>query len=324
METESDIRREKTMTMTSYPARYHKTRYGFEAEFPDIPHSHACGRTLGELRQNAAEVLTDILNDYLTDGEELPKPTEITGKKILLIEADLDILQQHIPTSSDNDFEELLASVRAVDPEARYIGLLALRSTRRKRAREAMITLLSDTSDRVRAGAVLGILGQGAVEAVPDLKKMLSDSDAFVRVVTIMALCDLDLSSGPLIAPLLNDSDERVRSYACTALAGLHYRDAIPSMRTLLNDPDTMVRAGACYALGRLGDTASESKLMEATDDSDISVRYEAARALFSLGHPKGREVLEEIIARKESPGFIKTRCFLSTVRYILKGNPED
>ncbi|MGV8122843.1 MAG: type II toxin-antitoxin system HicB family antitoxin [Candidatus Xenobiia bacterium LiM19] len=56
--------------MTSYPARYNKIMSGYEAEFIDIPHAYALGKTLRELRKNAGEVLTEVLNDYLLDGEE--------------------------------------------------------------------------------------------------------------------------------------------------------------------------------------------------------------------------------------------------------------
>jgi len=308
--------------MTPYPARYRKTMDGYEAEFIDIPQAYAFGKTLRALKEYAGEVLASILNDYLLDGEELPKPSEVKGGKFLWIEPHPLTSEQCCQHSSDSDFEELLTALYSGDPRMRENALLTLRRTRRKRAREAMISMLSDLSARVRAGAVLGIVEQGTIEAVPVLRTMLTDSDAFVRHITITALCWLDPSSGPLIEPLLNDPDRRVRSMACMSLAQLNYSDAIPEIRALLNDPDTGVRSGACYALGKLGDTASEEELVKATDDSDVSVRYEAARALFSLGHPKGRLVLEEIIERKESPGFIKTRPFLRTVRYVLAGNP--
>ncbi|MHC9543344.1 MAG: HEAT repeat domain-containing protein [Vulcanimicrobiota bacterium] len=307
--------------MTPYPARYNKIMSGYEAEFIDIPHAYAFGKTLRELREYAGEVLASIFNDYLLDGEELPKPSEAKGGKILWIEPHSLTQEQCCQHSSDSDFEELLTALHSGDPRIRENALLTLRRTRRKRAREAMISMLSDLSARVRAGAVLGVVEQGTIEAVPVLRTMLSDSDGLVRVFSIMALSDFDPSSGPLIEPLLNDHDRRVRSMACMSLAQLNHSDAIPEIRALLNDPDTGVRSGACYALGKLGDTESTENLVKATDDSDVSVRYEAARALFSLGHPEGRKVLEEIIERKESPGFIKTRPFLRTVRYVLAGN---
>jgi len=87
-----------------------------------------------------------------------------------------------------------------------------------------------------------------------------------------------------------------------------------------LADAEPGVRAQAARALRVLEDRDSYDALMQvATADADVSARYEASRALYGLGHPRGRELLEGILERRESPDFIKRDAFLSDVRRTLE-----
>ncbi|MDQ7827213.1 MAG: HEAT repeat domain-containing protein, partial [Candidatus Eremiobacteraeota bacterium] len=142
----------------------------------------------------------------------------------------------------------------------------------------------------------------------------------FQESVSNLLTCS-DPTAGPVFLQALNDPSHRVRSIACISIGNISYKPAIPVLKRLISDPEPDVRASACCALGEMDDTASEHELLKAATDNEVNVRYEAARALLRIGNPKGCLVLEEMLAKKESPWYLKQRDFFKEVRHVLKGD---
>lgn len=227
---------------------------------------------------------------------------------------------QNVKKSTRREFEEMEHQLYSSDSDVRLRGIRMLARYRRKEAREKLTGLLSDSDVRVRCAAILGVLKQKAREAIPALRELIHDPDDDVKWFAIHALGELDDSSGSLIFRMLEDVSSRVRITACHAIGQLAYTPALPSVRVLMTDPDPAVRAQACWTLGAMGDHASEEYLLKAGEDNEVNVRFEAGGALLKLGNHHGRVILEDILAKKEAPDFIKVTYFLRTVRRILAG----
>ncbi|MFH0889435.1 MAG: HEAT repeat domain-containing protein [Planctomycetota bacterium] len=82
-----------------------------------------------------------------------------------------------------------------------------------------IIKLLSDSDARVRKGAIWVLGKSQAKEAVPEIIRLLSDSDAGVRRIAINALWELQAKETiPEAIKLLSDSDAEVRGSAIWVL----------------------------------------------------------------------------------------------------------
>jgi cyclophilin family peptidyl-prolyl cis-trans isomerase len=90
---------------------------------------------------------------------------------------------------------------------------------------------------------------------VPDLVRLLADSEARIRRRAALAVGRVGLSDGvePLIA-LLQDGDPEVRQMAAFALGLIGQARARDSLVTLLDDPSPLVQGSAAEALGLIGD----------------------------------------------------------------------
>lgn len=217
-------------------------------------------------------------------------------------------------------FDELLTWLKSDDPALRIKALRNLRSHRSKRARKAMLEALNDESTYIRCIAMVELVSQRIMEASVAARRFISDPDGHIRYTAAYALGDLDPTSGPILLSILDDPFERVRSMACISLGNIDYKPAASALRQLVSDPDPNVRASACWALGEMEDMVSENTLLRALTDDDINVRYEASNALVRIGNLNGRLSLEDMLAKKESPSFIKPREFLKVIRRVLEG----
>jgi len=72
--------------MIKYPARYRQDGDFLFAKFIDIPEAYTQGETMKELRDNAKDALSLIIEDYLDDNQRIPDPSEVSGDDIIWIE----------------------------------------------------------------------------------------------------------------------------------------------------------------------------------------------------------------------------------------------
>ena len=172
--------------------------------------------------------------------------------------------------------------------------------------RDALLGMLTDTDDAVRAGAA-GALGRAATEpAVRDaLLSMLTDTDNTVRYLAVIAL------SGAATEPavrdallgMLTDTDNTVRYFAVNALSGAATEPAVrDALLSMLTDTDNTVRYFAVNALsGAATEPAVRDALLSMLTDTDYTVRYFAVNALSGAAtEPAVRDALLSMLSHSD------------------------
>lgn len=172
----------------------------------------------------------------------------------------------------------LLPAVDDPHPSVRYAAILSLGELGAGEATEAVALRLDDGEPLVREAAAiaLGDIGAALVEAAEPVEAAWA------------ALAEATRTGAP-----------EVRFQAIASLAQISSERAVPLVRPLLDDGDAKVRAQAAAALGDARDAASAEALAARLTDVP-EVRHEAALALARLGDGRGREPLVEALAHAE------------------------
>ena len=169
-----------------------------------------------------------------------------------------------------------------------------------QRAVAALRAALKDTSPRVRSAAAssLGDIGYPAKEAVPDLMKLLRESDDVVRTNAPAAIYVIAREAEGKSVPgapeavkellkALADSDGTVRTHSVGGLVALAPNDEEVMRRvvTMLKDPDMNVRMQTLESLAKLGAKAKkyESQIRRLLHDPENGVQEQAKRTLRTI-----------------------------------------
>ncbi len=151
----------------------------------------------------------------------------------------------------------------------------------------APIAALSNDDDAVRASAAdeLGLLGQSATEAIPQLIQALRDGYEPVRLNAAYALGTIGEPAVPQLIETLGDENGPTRRMAAYALAAVG-APAVPALSEALQHTEDAVRTEAAYALAQIGDAAEPAipALMERTKDACAEVRRYLADAFGGIG----------------------------------------
>jgi len=232
--------------------------------------------------------------------------------------------------TDDERAQALPALVRAADdphPSVRYAALLSLGEQEAFAHAGAVTGRLGDGEPLVREAAAiaLGQLGAAAREAgavaeanaaFDALSEALGATANELRFQALASLVEIDPErAAPLVRPLVDDRDKKVRAQACAALGDAVdpsasdaplVRDALAAR---LDDADE-VRFEAALALARLRDRRGVLPLVEALRQSGRA--YDAASALAGLG-VGGDDMLRGVLVREMSRFFgdalVKVRC---------------
>ncbi len=151
---------------------------------------------------------------------------------------------------------DLLEGLRSKDSSIMYECLIALQKIRDPEAGRHITYLVRDLDERVQVAAIetVGLLGN--LEALPELKRVLSQT-----------------------------TSRRVRRAALTAIAMLPDPSNRTLLRNFLRDRDSELREAAAEGLGRISDPEDLPVLTEAySRESNSSARLSAAFALVMLG----------------------------------------
>jgi HEAT repeat protein len=135
-----------------------------------------------------------------------------------------------------------------------------------------------DAKVRYRAAQTLAELGPLAKFAAPELRELLKDKNAYVRVKAAEALWKIEKTPAPVLLPVLldalKDKEAGVRALAppVVALLGTKAKPALPLLVQLLRDKELDVKLSAIAALGELGPVAKESvkDLLALTADKEF------------------------------------------------------
>jgi HEAT repeat protein len=211
--------------------------------------------------------------------------------------------------------EAAIRDVASKDPRSRGAAAEALGDAKdddRSRARDALMTLASDTEADVRFAALAGLgrIGDGA--ALEAVLSRFDDEHPMVREVAVIAAAQLrDARALPRIRRALHDAHAQVRFQAVISLVELEGEDARVALFPALADDDAHVRANAAAALATLdADGPTADRLAKLLRDPEANVRLEAALALAKyrdaraakelarhLDHDRAFEAIEAIAA---------------------------
>lgn len=122
------------------------------------------------------------------------------------------------------------------------------------------------------------------LEAATNRDERYSDNvvDVAVRVLGMLRA----EKAAPLLRPLLQNPEFRVRLNAIRALAQIGDRTAVSDIARLVDDPSWEVRNTAVQALGKMQAAGQQHLLVKSLTDSSWWVRHSAASALYALGAP--------------------------------------
>jgi HEAT repeat protein len=162
-------------------------------------------------------------------------------------------------------------------------------------------------------GVTREFLHNDAGNAVPVLRVLLDDGDAYVRQRAAEALGRIRPPDDAVVSALterLADESVPVRWQSAEALGRIGRRaaGALPALGAATRDEDEVLRLAAVRALGRVGTSAGDPVpfLVERLKDESELVRWEAAGALGRLG-PEARAAMPALrAARKDQSPFVR------------------
>jgi HEAT repeat protein len=147
---------------------------------------------------------------------------------------------------------------------------------------------------RANAARAVGILRGRA--AVPDLLDALSSKDGQVMYESLVALQKIrDPASGPKLAYLVRDLEDKVQVAALQAVGILRAREAAPDVRDVFLHPrNQRVKREALEALAMIADPADHPIFIQNLVDKDDALRASAAEGLSRLKNPVDLPYLEK------------------------------
>lgn len=146
---------------------------------------------------------------------------------------------------------------------------------------DALVKALYDPHQRVIIAAADALAKSGAVQAVPDLEKLLGDGREEVKQAAASALNRIkDVASGEA---LLRSKVPRFRAMGIDMLGRLQSPDTIPALAFALTDKSAANRLQAIRILSQMNTDAAAKALKDATEDPDPAVRAEAVKGLVAM-----------------------------------------
>ena len=203
-----------------------------------------------------------------------------------------------LKTAAIKDKDAVLRSLLESDSEVIISAIWALASLKSIEKKAIVLELRNafshpDSLVRYRAAVAFTYLfNDSAKEAVPELRKALTDSNSKVRGIAAQALATINdvavmKDLAPELRKALSDPNARVRKNAAEALRkmGAVEKDAMSELRKALSDPNASVRKNAAGALGKMGAAAKDAvpELRKVLSDPDVSVRLSVAEALCNM-----------------------------------------
>jgi hypothetical protein len=191
----------------------------------------------------------------------------------------------------------------------------ALSDSTRDRAIPALERALRhDASAEVRGAAAVALADLHAQEVLPSLLLAVEDDDGHVRQMAIAALGEIaDRRAAPRLERALGDARPEVRYQAVIAFARVARDDphAVASaLECALDDADDAIRYIALRMAeehGLDGEPLRDARIVARAerliDGDDPATAVVAALILARLGHPRGREVVIDVVAeRRRTP----------------------
>ncbi len=188
-------------------------------------------------------------------------------------------------------FEGLLKNE---DGHVRAIAAYSISRLGDRRARQELLSLLTDPYEDVQEAAVEALSNLRDALQTDELIYMLKSDDPFLRRNTVRLLGKLKAADAVAdIGFALKDEKIMVRKAAIEALFSLGTPDAVRYLTHALTDEDPDIRISATLSIGALGGERALDSLIILTADPEDFVRVSAAKA---LGLLKDRGAVKNLI----------------------------
>ncbi len=192
--------------------------------------------------------------------------------------------------------DEVVACLRDADEGVRAAAVEALCALGRLQALPRVLPFLADSSPRVRAAAVLGLIKhaglEGFLHAGEHLKAMLAADDWRARMEAARILEELDVPTfyHPLLA-LLDDPSTEVQLAAIRAAGRMRVEQLVPHLARKLEQPATRWSATEALASCLRDDLPRLEELLDATR-GEPATRRQLVHLLRHHRQPRAVELL--------------------------------
>ena len=198
---------------------------------------------------------------------------------------------------------ELISGLQDPNPATRRRAVEALGQMGGDEAAGALVLMLKDPDDTVRALAAYALAAIGA-DAVEPLTRYLATWQGPVDAVVPAVLGVLRSERGlGFLAAHLADPAPATRAAIATALGRIGTDRALPPLLELLRDMTDGVRIAAARALGEVKRPAAADALLDEMADENPTVRAAVAEALGRINSQKSVDILSRACAEDPDPG---------------------
>ncbi len=230
--------------------------------------------TAARFEQLAAEIRTALdaaAAEAEASGRKRPKPIRSLSKgRLKQIRQRLESFDASKPSEVE-DARELLAE---------------LGESGDHRAGELVISVLENSSDKIRESAVAALGKLGETSSLPHLVQRLGDESSRVRRAVVTAL--QSIGTRHVVKPLLmfGLTDPHLKFPASEAIISLQ-DEAIPPLLEMVDDREDGAALEAVVLLGRLKARKATAVLMQVIDTRSAIFRAHAAEALGLIGEDR-------------------------------------
>lgn len=204
-------------------------------------------------------------------------------------------------------FTKALSDIASHDPGVRVDAARVIAGVRLESSVKAIVAQMArEPSAQARQEYLKALTTMEMKEAVPAVKRALTDESASVRLAAVWALYHLaGAESAPALVQVFSDADEEVRRRAATCIGWLGQERFAAELLPLLGDGSVSVRQAAIEAMANLGSRHVVSALIEHLKDPEKSVRKAIVGALKAITgktmsgpFPTDEKSLERLIVR--------------------------
>ena len=138
---------------------------------------------------------------------------------------------------------------------------------------------------RIGAVRAIGVIGETAVEALPELVTAISETNSQIRWAAAQAISSLGPQAISALTNLLTDTNTDVRHSAIYGLgeAGTNALPAAPALILATLDTNQHIRASTYYSLSRIGRSALPMAVEMAATHTNDTIRDAAFHSLIVL-----------------------------------------
>jgi HEAT repeat protein len=269
------------------------------------PNRHREASALGLGASQSPAALAPLLHAMARDPDEAVRLTAVAALGSLRHPGAVPALAAVVTSNAEDGMRDA--------------GVRALREIGDESALEALLAALASSGGPTEP-MIEAVARIGSGKAVPALLSLLSDPSDEIRATAAHALAELDdpCAVEPLLQLLRNNRNADVRESAALALGLIGDRSVVPALIEALHDTASSVRVEAAWALGHLRAVEAVGPLLEHVNGMDGSLRFAGILALAEIGDRRCLPGLRALVEHPHSD----TRLAANTALGFL-GDPS-